>query len=313
MDRRQFGSSDLQISTIGLGCVPLGNVDKVPTVEQAVEIMRATLEAGINFFDTAALYGEGESERRVGIALRELKDLLPDDFILNTKVGYRPNPFDYSEEQTLACVEESLHVLGVDRLSMIHIHDVQHSNLSTVMNGSRKALHRLQEQGVVGMVGLAAGPIPMMIEYVNTGEFDCILTHNRYTLLDQPAEELIARADELGMGIINGAPFSSGLLARPLDTSATYIYREADPTTLARTAALNEICDRHGVSVKAAAIQFSTRDRRVHTTIMGASSAEQIRQSAKALTEAIPVEIWDEFRREVPPRLVDDIKGIHDK
>jgi D-threo-aldose 1-dehydrogenase len=313
MDRRQFGRSDLQISTIGLGCVPLGTVAKVATVEEAVDIMRATLEAGINFFDTAALYGEGESERRVGIALRELKDLLPGDFILNTKVGYRPNPFDYSEEQTLACVEESLRILGVERLPMIHIHDVQHSELSTVMNGSRKALHRLQEEGVVGLVGLAAGPIPMMMDYVNTGEFDCVLTHNRYTLLDQPAEELIARADELGMGIINGAPFSSGLLARPLDKSATYIYREADPETLARTATLNEICNRYDVSVKAAAIQLSTRDPRIHTTIMGASSAEQIRQSAEALGEVIPGEIWDEFRREVPPRLIDDIKGIHDK
>lgn len=313
MDRRQFGSSNLRISTIGLGCVPLGKVEKVPTVEGAVDIMRATLEAGINFFDTAALYGKGESERRVGIALRELKDQLPDDFILNTKVGYRPNPFDYSEEQTLACVEESLRVLGVDRLPMIHIHDVQHSDLPTVMNGARKALHRLQEQGIVGMVGLAAGPIPMMIEYVNTDEFDSILTHNRYTLLDQPASELITLADAKGLGIINGAPFSSGLLARPLDESATYIYRQAEPETIARANRLKEICKRHNVSIKAAAIQFSTRDPRIHTTIMGASSAQQIRQSADALAVDIPEEIWGEFHNEVPPKLVDDIKGVHDK
>ena len=314
MNRRQFGNSGLQISTIGLGCVPLGDKDKVPTVDGAVAIMRAAFESGINFFDTAPLYGDSESERRVGTALRECKDLIPADFVLNTKVGYRPEPFDYgSEEQTLACVEESLRLLGVDCLPMVHIHDVQHSDLPTVMNGARKALHRLQAEGVVGMVGVAAGPIAMMIEYVETGEFDCILTHNRYTLLDQPADPLIARATELGLGIINGAPFSSGLWARPLDKSATYIYREADPAALTRAARIHEICQRHGVSAVAAAIQFSTRDDRIHTTIMGAASPEQIRQSATSLAENIPDEIWAEFRRDAPPKKTDDIRGLRDK
>ena len=314
MNRRQFGSSDLQISTIGLGCVPLGNVEKVPTVDDAVAVMRAALESGINFFDTAPLYGNSESERRVGAALRECKDVIPIDFVLNTKVGYRPDPFDYgSEEQTLACVEESLRLLGVDSLLMIHIHDVQHSDLSTVMKGARTALHRLQTEGVVGMVGLAAGPVSMMIEYLETGEFDSILTHNRYTLLDQPADALIDRAVELGLGIINGAPFSSGLLARPLDKSATYIYREADSGVLARAALIDEICRRRGVSPVAAAIQFSTRDHRVHTTIMGAASPEQVRQSAKSLSEVIPDEIWAEFQRDAPPTRTDNIRGVHDK
>ena len=314
MNRRQFGKSDLQISTIGLGCVPLGDIEKVSTVDDAVAIMRTALEAGINFFDTAPLYGNSESERRVGVALRECKDVIPTDFVLNTKVGYRPDPFDYgSEEQTLACVEESLRLLRVDFLPMIHIHDVQHSDLSTVMKGARKALHRLQAEGVVGLVGVAAGPISMMIEYIETGEFDSILTHNRYTLLDQPADLLIDRAVELGLGIINGAPFSSGLLARPLDKSATYIYREADTGALSRAARIYDICQRHGTSPVAAAIQFSTRDSRVHTTIMGAASPQQIRQSAESLSESIPDEIWTEFRREAPPKRTDDIRGLHDK
>ena len=314
MNRRQFGKSDLQISTIGLGCVPLGNIEKVRTVDDAVAIMRTALEFGINFFDTAPLYGESESERRVGAALRECNDLIPADFVLNTKVGYRPDPFDYgSEEQTLACVEESLELLGVDYLPMIHIHDVQHSDLPTVMGGARKALHRLQAEGVVGIVGLAAGPVSMMLEYVETREFDSILTHNRFTLLDQPAEPLIARAAELGLGIINGAPFSSGLLARPLDQSATYVYREAAPDVLTRAARIHEICKQHGVSTVAAAIQFSARDSRIDTTIMGAKSPEQIRESAESLAENIPDEIWAEFEREVPPKLTDDNRGLRDR
>ena len=126
------------VSPIGLGTVSLGLAERVPTDADATAIVRALFEVGANVIDTAPVYGE--AERRIGIALRDLEDEAPPDLVVATKVGYRPDPFDYSEAQTRACVDESLRLLGRDRLDLVYIHDVEITKFDTVMNGSLVAL-----------------------------------------------------------------------------------------------------------------------------------------------------------------------------
>ena len=195
------------VSPIGLGTVSLGLAERVPTDADATAIVRALFEVGANVIDTAPVYGE--AERRIGIALRDLEDEAPPDLVVATKVGYRPDPFDYSEAQTRACVDESLRLLGRDRLDLVYIHDVEITKFDTVMNGSLVALQDLRASGVVGCIGVSGGTVDVLRQYVETGEFDAVLTHNRYTLLDQPAGGLIGRAHELGVAVTNAAPFSA--------------------------------------------------------------------------------------------------------
>ena len=286
--------------------VPIGRSPRVASDEQAVEVVRATFEAGINFIDTAPYYGE--AERRLGIALKEIGDDVPDDLFINTKAGYRPDPFDYSEGQTIACVEKSLELLGLDLLHAVHIHDVERSDIDTVMNGSLKALQKLQDQRLVGHIGVSGGPVELLTSYIETGEFESVITHNRFNLLDQQAGPLIDRANELGVAVINAAPFASGILARPANLDSPYVYHTAPPEVRERIKRISDVCREFGVEVPAAAVGFSVEKEKIAVTILGAATPAEIKAAAAAAETEFPPELWAAIEREAPPNIVDNVE-----
>ena len=299
------------VSPIGLGTVSLGLAERVPTDADATAIVRALFEVGANVIDTAPVYGE--AERRIGIALRDLEDEAPPDLVVATKVGYRPDPFDYSEAQTRACVDESLRLLGRDRLDLVYIHDVEITKFDTVMNGSLVALQDLRASGVVGCIGVSGGTVDVLRQYVETGEFDAVLTHNRYTLLDQPAGGLIGRAHELGVAVTNAAPFSAGMLARPFDPGGTHTsgpfaaldFEQGRPEAIERVRTIAAIAAGYGVDLPTAAVRFSTRNPAVQLTVLGAESSDEVATAARAATAEIPDRMWAEIAEAAPPNLVD--------
>ena len=286
--------------------VAIGKSPRVESDAQAVEIVRATFEAGINFIDTAPFYGE--AERRLGIVLKELADDAPDDLFINTKAGYRPDPFDYSEGQTIACVEKSLELLGLDLLHAVHIHDVERSDMTTVLNGALKGLQKLQDQRLVGHIGVSGGPVDLLTRYIETREFESVITHNRFNLLDQPAASLIDRANELGVAVINAAPFASGILARPTNLDTPYVYQPAPPEVRDRIGRISAICREFGVELPAAAVGFSVAKEKVAVTILGAAAPDEIKLAAAAAEADFPGELWDVIEREAPPNLVDNVE-----
>ncbi len=294
------------MTPVGLGTVAMGKSPRVTSDAQAVEIVRATFEAGINFIDTAPYYGE--AERRLGIALKELADDAPDDLFINTKAGYRPDPFDYSEGQTIACVEKSLELLGLDLIHTVHIHDVEHSDMATVLNGALKGLQKLQDQRLVGHIGVSGGPVDLLTRYIETGEFESVITHNRFNLLDQPAASLIDRANELGVAVINAAPFASGILARPANLDSPYVYQPAPPEVRDRIERLSALCREFGVELPAAAVGFSVAKEKVAVTILGAAAPAEIKAAAAAADADFPPELWAAIEREAPANLVDDVE-----
>lgn len=294
------------MTPVGLGMVAIGKSPRVTSDEQAVEVVRATFEAGINFIDTAPYYGE--AERRLGIALKEIGDDAPDDLFINTKAGYRPDPFDYSEEQTIACVEKSLELLGLDLLHAVHIHDVERSDMKTVLNGALKGLQKLQDQRLVGHIGVSGGPVDLLTRYIDTGEFESVITHNRFSLLDQPAASLIDRANELGVAVINAAPFASGILARPANLDTPYVYQPAPPEVRDRIERISVICREFGVELPAAAVGFSVDKEKVAVTILGAAAPDEIKLAAAAAEADFPPELWAAIEREAPPNLVDNVE-----
>ncbi len=314
MPRRRFGRTDLTVSPIGLGTVSLGLSERVPTDADATAIVRALFNVGANVIDTAPVYGE--AERRIGIALRDLEGEAPRDLVVATKVGYRPDPFDYSEAQTRACVDQSLRLLARDRLDLIYIHDVEVTAFDTVMNGSLVALRDLQTQGVVGYIGVSGGTVKVLRSYVETGEFDAVLTHNRYTLLDQPAGGLISRAHELGVAVTNAAPFSAGMLARPFDAGGTHTsgpfaaleFEQGRPDAMDRVRTIAKIVAAYGVDLPTAAVRFSTRNPEVQLTVLGAESSDEVAAAARAATMEIPDSMWAEIAEAAPPNL-DDLPG----
>jgi D-threo-aldose 1-dehydrogenase len=264
--------------------------------ESAVATIRAVFNSPINFIDTAYSYGDGESERRIGIAIRELGGI-PDGYIVATKADRNLQTGDFSGPQMRKSVERSLKLLGIERIQLLYLHDPEHTTFEAVMapGGVLETLVRCQEEGLIDHLGVAGGPVDMMIRYVETGAFSAMITHNRYTLLNRSADQLLTISAERGLGVMNAAPYGSGMLAKGPGAYPRYAYQDAPPIMVERAQQLAAICERYGVRLAAAALQFSLRDPRITSTIVGVSRPERIDQTLDLAAEVIPDEIWAEL------------------
>jgi D-threo-aldose 1-dehydrogenase len=154
-------------------------------------------------------------------------------------------------------------------------------------------LQDLQKQGVIAHLGVAGGPPDLMLRFVDSGAFEAVITHNRYTLLNRSAEPLIEAASRRGLGVINAAPYGSGMLAKGPRAYPRYAYTDAPPELLERAEALATICHRFEVPLAAAALQFSLRDPRITSTIVGITRPERITETLELAATNIPDAVWD--------------------
>jgi D-threo-aldose 1-dehydrogenase len=297
LPRRPFGRTGFAVTPICVGCAPLGDMPEtfaygVPE-ERALETLRAAFAGPINFLDTAAAYGDGESERRIGIVLKELGGL-PDGVVLATKGDRDLHTGDFSGDQFKRSVEGSLRRLGLDRLQYVYIHDPEHSTFENVMSrgGPLEVLQDFVEQGVIEHIGISGGPIDMLIRYMETGAFTAVETHNRYTLLNRSAHRLLDVAQRLGIAVVNAAPYGSGMLAKGPDAYARYAYQDAPASMIERVRQIASVCAEYDVPLPAAALQFSMRDPRVATTVVGMTRPERVAQTVELANHPIPDELW---------------------
>lgn len=295
--QRRFGRTGLTVTPICVGGAPLGDMPETFAYSapeaRALETIRATFAGPINFLDTAAIYGYGESERRIGLVIRELGGL-PPGFVLATKADRNAETGEFSGEQFKRSVEGSLERLGLDRLQYVYIHDPEHTTFENVMapGGPLAVLKQYKEQGVIEHIGMSGGPIKMLIRYLETGEFTAVETHNRYTLLNRSADPLLDVATRLDVAVVNAAPYGSGMLAKGPDAYARYAYQDAPPALVERTRQLAAVCQEYGVPLAAAALQFSLRDPRVTTTVVGMTKPERVAQTLELASHPIPDELW---------------------
>jgi D-threo-aldose 1-dehydrogenase len=261
--------------------------------EQALATLRACFQSPINFLDTAASYGDGESERRIGLVLQELGGV-PTGYVIATKADRDFKTNDFSGDQIKRSVERSIRLLGMDKLPIVYLHDPEHARFEDIMapGGATEVLLKFKEQGVIGHVGMAGGPVDLMIRYIDTGAFEAVITHNRYTLLNRSAEPLLDKAAQMGIAVLNAAPYGSGILAKGPDAYPRYAYQIADAEMVERVRKMDALCQRYGVPLAAAALQFSAHDQRVTSTIIGLSRAERLAQTVELAHTPIPNELW---------------------
>ena len=300
--RVTLGGTGLSVSPLCVGCAPLGDMPETfgygVEEERALRTLEAVFESPINFLDTAASYGDGESERRIGEVLKGMGGL-PEGFVLATKADRDLQTGDFSGEQMRRSVERSLRLLGLDRLQLVYLHDPEHESFEDLMapGGAVEVLRDLRDEGVIEHLGVAGGPIEMEIRYVQTGLFEAVITHNRYTLLNRSAEPLLDVAAEMGTALLNAAPYGSGILAKGPDVYPRYAYQEASAEMVERATAMQEVCRRFDIPLAAAALQFSMRDPRVASTIVGLSRPERVGQTLELAAEPIPEELWERLDR----------------
>jgi D-threo-aldose 1-dehydrogenase len=292
-----------------LGCAPLGNLFSAVSEEDAAATIDAAWDAGVRLFDTAPLYGNGLSERRLGATLATRPR---DEYVLSTKVGrllreplagaaldtiFADAPqldpvFAYSRDAVLRSIDESLVRLGLDRIDIVHVHDPD-DHEDEALAGAFPTLIELRDQGVIGAVGCGMNQWQMLDRFVDRVDLDCVLLAGRYSLLDRSgAEVLLPHCAERGVGVVLGGVFNSGLLADP-HHNTTYDYASAPDALVARAQAMARACSENGVSLTAAALQFALRHPAVSAVVVGARSADEISADVAAAAAPIPDDLWD--------------------
>jgi D-threo-aldose 1-dehydrogenase len=308
LERRRLGTTALEVTPVCFGTSPLADMAFLYGYEAdeatAVATVEAALDSPINFLDTSNGYGsDGQSERRIGLALAK-RGGLPDGYVLATKVDPAPGSSDFSGDRVRRSLEESMTRLGLDHIQLLHLHDPERISFEegTAPGGPLETLLRLKEEGLVDHLGVAGGQLDVMHRYVETGAFDVVLNHNRYTLMDRSAEELFEKAAARGMAVLNAAPYGGGMLVKGPDAQPKYAYGQRDDTIAERATRMMAACARFGVPLAAAALQFSVRDPRITSTVVGMSSPERIAQTLDLLAVEVPEALWEELLALTPPR-----------
>jgi D-threo-aldose 1-dehydrogenase len=306
MKPRELGRTGLLVTPICIGTSPLASMPRLygyeVSAKQAEATIEAVLDGPLNFLDTSNNYGGGSAETRIGDVLRR-RGGLPPGIVLATKVDADPTSGDFSGTRVRRSVEESLERLGLDRVQLMYLHDPEfHLTFAECMadDGPVAALVDLRDQGILEHLGVAMGELGLMRELVGTGVFEVALNHNRYTLLDRGAEPLIDDAVRRGMAFVNAAPYGGGILAKGPQVQTKYGYREAPSPVLDAAHAMHEVCTRYGVPLRAAALQFSLRDPRIASTVVGVSDPARIEETVALAALEIPDAMWAELTELTP-------------
>lgn len=306
--RKALGRTGYQVSPLAIGTAAWGTTSPAYGVtvpeEDAIATVHTAVDSPINVIDTSNNYGDGESERRIGVALAQVE--APHDLFVQTKLDRDPETNSFSADRMRRSLEESLERLGLDRLPMLFLHDPEHIGFEAAMvkGGPVDELIRMREEGLTEHIGISGGPASMLMRFVDTGIFDALITHHRYTLVDRTSDELLTAAEASGMGVFNGAAYGGGILAEWPRTTTRYHYAPADPRLLEAIDAMGQACERYGVPLRAAALQFSARDPRIHSTIVGIVSPAQLHDALALLDLEIPEELWAELESLLPDRAV---------
>ncbi|UPG92717.1 aldo/keto reductase [Luteibacter aegosomatissinici] len=306
------------LGPLGFGGAPLGNMFRTVSEAQAEETLHTAWESGIRYFDTAPVYGTGLSEHRFGHALR----MRPrGEFVLSTKVGRMllPNPssdgnfgpfvsglpfdveYDYSYDAAKRSIDDSLQRLGLSSIDIVYIHDIAEDAHGTgwrplfdgAMKGAARALAELKHEGVIKAWGLGVNTVESCERALEQADPDVFLLAGRYSLLNTPAlDTLFPACLSRGVDVVIGGPYNSGLIAG----GKTYNYRDAETEEVAARDRLAAIATRHGVDLRAAALQFCEAHPVVASVIPGTSTPARVAENVALLNMTIPGAFWTELK-----------------
>jgi len=315
----------LPFSALGFGAAPLGNMYRRLEDRDAEAAVQRAWDLGMRYFDTAPLYGHGLSEMRLGAVLRGAPR---DDYVLSTKVGRLIEPctpgeedggifrdvdgrrigFDYSYDGVMRSFEESLARLGLDRVDILFVHDIDPVTHGSAMasearfteliaGGGWRALDELRRTGAVSAIGAGLNVWQSCERLMAVADPDLFLLAGRYTLLEQPAlDSFLPACLARGIGVVVGGAFNSGVLATGPVEGALYDYAPAPAAVLERARALQAVCARHDVTLAQAALSFPTAHPAVVSVLVGAQTAGEVERNVATFALAPPPALWRELK-----------------
>lgn len=301
MARYALGKTDLEVTDLCFGASALGDMPDTygysVSEDRAHATVNAIFDGPVNFLDTSRNYGFGRSEERIGQVIKE-RGGLPEGFVLSTKLDRDMDTRRFDAARVRQSLEESLTALNLDSIPLLHLHDPEHArdlNEITGEGGALDELFKLKEEGLAQAVGLAMGRLDVMEPILRAYPFDALISHNRFTLLNRSADAMFDYAYDQGIAILNAAPFAGGVLAKGSAAMPRVTYQVADDAALAPVRAIEDICARHGVPTGVAALQFSLRDPRITSTVIGVSSPERVQKTMDWAAMKLPAALWDDL------------------
>jgi D-threo-aldose 1-dehydrogenase len=289
--RTILGRTGLEVSKLSLGTWGFGNASapeaRIGDDDNLVAVLQATFDAGINFFDSAEAYA---NEERLGQLLKHVD--VPDDLVVATKFGHGKG---FSAEQFKRSTEQSLKDLGIEKIELMMIHDPRsQDDMDTILGkgGALEALRALQDQGLIGSLGVATGTITPLKLAVECGEFDVIQFPRLFTILNHAAmtSGLLDAAKAKNMGTLAAAPFAGNILAtgvkgveRPL-----YGYWDAQPEVVEAVGKMQARAEELGVTLAKAALQYAVMEPKIDSVVVGITRPSELEQNVAALSPEIP-------------------------
>ncbi|GGF96399.1 aldo/keto reductase [Paenibacillus abyssi] len=273
MKYRKLGKTGLDVSVLSYGASALGSVFRDISKEEGIRAVHTAVDAGINLIDVSPFYGLTKAETVLGEAIRELPR---DKLLLSSKAGrYGSDDFDFSEQRILSSVDESLQRLGTDYLDILLLHDIEFVPFEQVLHGAYPALDKLKQQGKIRFFGVSGLPLGLFEKALAHKELDVVLSYCHYSLNDHSLLHLLPLLEQRGVGLINASPLSMGLLN--LRKPAEWHPASEEIKRICHHAA--EYCAERGTDIAKLAIQYSTANERIPTTLVSSANPDNIRRN----------------------------------
>ena len=300
MKRNKIKDTGVEVTELSFGTSSLGSMPDTYGYEVSEDRAQKTLnrffQGPVNMLDTSRNYAMGESEKRIGKAIKE-NGGWPNGFLLSTKLDRNMDTLVLDKNRVRESLEESLKTLNVDSVDILFLHDPEYAKDITDItkkDGAMDELFKIKNEGLAKAAGVAMGKVDIMFPLLKDWDFDVIINHNRYTLLNREANEMYDYASSKNIAIFNAAPYAGGVLAKGPDNFKKITYQDATEDKLAPAREFEKVCKKHNVELGAAALQFSLRDNRITSTICGVTSVESIEKNLAWANAEISGEFWDE-------------------
>ena len=300
MKKNKIKDTGLEVTELSFGTSSLGSMPDTYGYEVSENRAQKTLnrffQGPVNMLDTSRNYAMGESEKRIGKAIKE-NGGWPNGFLLSTKLDRNMDTLVLDKNRVRESLEESLKTLNVDSVDILFLHDPEYAKDITDItkkDGAMDELFKIKNEGLAKAAGVAMGKVDIMFPLLKDWDFDVIINHNRYTLLNRETNEMYDYASSKNIAIFNAAPYAGGVLAKGPDNFKKITYQDATEEKLAPAREFEKVCKKHNVELGAAALQFSLRDNRITSTICGVTSVESIEKTLAWANTNIPEEFWNE-------------------
>jgi aryl-alcohol dehydrogenase-like predicted oxidoreductase len=290
MEYRRLGRTGVDVSVLSMGGLFVSKIAG-DDVERARRAVHRALELGVNYVDTAPSYLNSEE------VLGKVLPGVPQSYVLSTKFGGRPEPFEPRNlDQLKFSFEESLRLLGRDSVDILMIHEPDRpgqwdwfTDWERFTGPVTEYLAELKAQGLVRFTGLGGTTPYILAAICATGQFDVVLTAFNYSLLwREAAISVIPEAIRQDMGIVIGSPLQQGWLAQRFDDEVERGAPWLSPPRQAQFQALYALVDELGMPLTDLAIRWVISNPAISTTLMGARSVEEVEMNVAAV-EAGPL------------------------